>query len=262
MPMQSRRLGWKPDLPDHRDFPYSASLHVMATLPNAVDLRDKCPPVYDQGEIGSCTANAIAGVIEFDQLKQGVTEFTPSRLFIYYNERNIEHTVAIDNGAQIRDGIKSVASLGVCPESMWTYDDAHPDQEGTPCPDCKFSKKPPVECYQEAVKHKVVSYSRLPRNLNSMKACLASGFPFVLGFTCYDNLPFQSTDGIIPMPGQTNQTIGGHAVASVGYDNAKQAFIIRNSWGPTWGEKGYGFLPYGYLLQSDLSDDFWTIRSV
>ena len=111
--MQIRRLGWQPDLPDHRDLTFSAPMSVMAKLPASVDLRSGCPPVYDQGQIGSCTANAIAGAIEFDQRKQKLTEFVPSRLFIYYNERDIEHTIPLDNGAQIRDGIKSVAKLGV-----------------------------------------------------------------------------------------------------------------------------------------------------
>jgi C1A family cysteine protease len=263
MPRQMHGLGWKPDLPDHRDFSYAAPVHVMAALPAKADLRPKCPSIYDQGEIGSCTANAIAAAVEFDQRKQQRSnEFTPSRLFIYYNERAMEHTVQLDNGAQIRDGIKSVAKLGVCPEKMWPYKDDHPDQEGQPCPTCTFATKPSPGCYQEAKKHTVASYSRIPRNLNSMKACLASGFPFVLGFTCYDNLPFQSKNGVIPMPGPKNQVIGGHAVLAVGYDDHKQMFTIRNSWGRKWGAKGYGFMPYNYLLQSDLSDDFWTIRFV
>jgi C1A family cysteine protease len=262
MPIQIRRLGWTPDLPDHRDFLYAAPMQIMAALPPKFDLRPKCPAVYDQEELGSCTAQAIAGAIEFDQMKQGAKVFTPSRLFIYYNERAIEHTILIDNGAQIRDGIKSCAKLGVCPESMWTYDDTHPAQEGEPCPTCKFAQKPPEECYKEALKHKIMSYARLPRNMNSMKACIASGFPFIFGFTCYDSLPFQSTDGVIPMPGSTNQVIGGHAVLAVGYDDARQMVTIRNSWNTTWGEKGYGYLPYGYLQNPDLSDDFWTIKLV
>jgi C1A family cysteine protease len=262
MAMQIRRLGWQPDLPDHRDLTFSAPMAVMAKLPASVDLRPHCPPVYDQGQIGSCTANAIAGAIEFDQKKQKLTEFVPSRLFIYYNERDMEHTIPLDNGAQIRDGIKSVAKLGVCPESMWPYADDHPPKEGDPCPTCTYAKKPTAACYTEALKHTVKSYSRVARNLSLMKGCLASGFPFVFGFACYSNLPFDSKDGIIPMPGPGDSSIGGHAVLAVGYDDAKHTFIFRNSWNTTWGVKGYGFMPYSYLLDANLSDDFWSIRMV
>src|SRR5205807_9410667 len=129
-PRKIRRYGWIPDQPDQRDHLYAAPAQFLTALPPRTDLRRRCPAVYNQGELGSCTANAIAGAIEFDQMKQGVTEFTPSRLFIYYNERAMENTILIDNGAQIRDGIKSVATLGACPESMWTYVDTHPPQEG------------------------------------------------------------------------------------------------------------------------------------
>ena len=108
--------GWIPDIPDHRDMMYSAPPHVVSALPAMVDLRAKCPPVYDQGQLGSCTANAIAAALQFDQMKQGEQSFTPSRLFIYYNERAVEHTVSQDAGAMIRDGIKSVAKLGAPPE--------------------------------------------------------------------------------------------------------------------------------------------------
>src|ERR1043166_8665841 len=122
-----KSLGWLPDLPDHRDFMYAAPLRLLKALPAKVDLRSKCPKtVYDQGRIGSCTANAIAAAMEFDQIKQGQTPSTPSRLFIYYNERDMEHTVLLDSGAQIRDGIKSVAKLGACPETQWAYDDTPP----------------------------------------------------------------------------------------------------------------------------------------
>jgi C1A family cysteine protease len=263
MAIQIRRLGWQPDVPDQRDFTYAAPMAIMAKpLPPTVDLSKQCPPVYDQGQIGSCTANAIAAAIEFDQKKESQQEFTPSRLFIYYNERDIEHTVPLDAGAQIRDGIKSVAKLGVCPEPMWPYKDDHPQQEGEPCPTCSFAKKPTAQCYTEAKKHLVKSYARVPRNLSLMRGCLASGFPFVLGFSCYSNLPFQSTDGIIPLPGSGDSRIGGHAVLAVGYDDNKHLFMIRNSWGTTWGVNGYGFLPYAYLLDANLSDDFWSIKTV
>ncbi len=133
---KTRSMGWMPDLPDHRDFVYAAPMMTMRALPAKMDLRKQCPKeVYDQGRLGSCTANAIAGAIEFDQIKQKITQATPSRLFIYYNERAMEHTTPTDSGAQIRDGVKSVNKLGACPETLWTYDDTPPPTDGGNLPE-------------------------------------------------------------------------------------------------------------------------------
>jgi C1A family cysteine protease len=251
-----------PDLPDQRDFVYQAPHRVAVALPPKVDLRPDCPVVYDQGQLGSCTANAIAGAIEFDQKKQGITEFMPSRLFIYYNERAIEGTITTDNGAQIRDGIKSVAKLGVCSETSWPYDDTNKDP--APCPTCKYATKPTEDCYTEAATHMVSAYQRLIPTLDRLRACLASGYPFVFGFTVYE--AFEGDDvaksGILNLPAATEHTVGGHAVMAAGYDDETQQFIIRNSWGPNWGLDGYFLMPYAYLTNSNLSDDFWTIQLV
>jgi C1A family cysteine protease len=218
-----------------------------------VDLTGKCPPVYDQGQLGSCTANAIGAAFEFEQDKQNAqADFMPSRLFIYYNERSIENTVGSDSGAQIRDGVKSVNQQGVCPESQWPYDIT------------RFTQKPSDSCYQSAQQHQVVSYHRVPRDIQQMKGCLAEGYPFVLGFTVYES--FESPDvartGILNLPGRTEREVGGHAVVAVGYDDAQARFRIRNSWGVSWGLGGYFTMPYQYLLDENLSDDFWTIRLV
>jgi C1A family cysteine protease len=245
--------GWLPDLPDHRDHLYAAPVEVAGALPASIDLRAQCPPVYDQGQLGSCTANAIAGAIEFDQMKQNLAQiFTPARLFIYYNERVIEHTVDSDSGAQIRDGIKSVGQQGDCPEIEWPYAIS------------KFKIKPPKNCYADALKYKAVLYQRLTPVLSQLKGCLASGYPFVFGFTVYES--FESAQvaktGHASLPKSSEQSIGGHAVMCVGYDDAKQWFIVRNSWGPKWGMKGYFTLPYSYLISANLASDFWTIRVV
>src|SRR5690348_7408241 len=160
------KYGWIPDLPDHNDHFYSAPLHILKALPPLVDLRPHCPPVYDQGNLGSCTANAISGAIEFDRMKQKLPDFVPSRLFIYYNERLIEGTVGSDSGAMIRDGIKSVASDGVCPEPEWPYDIA------------RFTRRPSAQCYKDAKSDRAISYQRLVQDVNQMKGCLASGYPF------------------------------------------------------------------------------------
>jgi C1A family cysteine protease len=249
-----KKYGWVPDLPDHRDFLYSAPQAVLgAKLPKSVDLRPKCPPIYDQGQLGSCTGNAIAGAFQFEQMKQNIPNWIPSRLFIYYNERVIEGSVSSDNGAQIRDGVKSISTTGVCPEKDWPYDIT------------KFAVKPPdPPCYIDAAKNTVTSYQRVPQILNQMKGCLASGYPFVFGFSVYES--FESTQvaqtGHAPVPHPGEKQIGGHAVLAVGYEDAHQWFIARNSWGTGWGMQGYFTIPYTYLTDSNLADDFWTIRLV
>jgi C1A family cysteine protease len=245
-----RRFGWTPDRPDHRDLRFSASLSLVKQLPPKVDLTKKCPPVYDQGQLGSCTANAIAAAIEFDRLKQGETDFMPSRLFIYYNERAMENSVASDSGAAIRDGIKSVATQGDCPEPEWPYDVN------------KFAVKPPPACYRDALKYKAVNYERIDHDVTQMKGCLAGGCPFVFGVSVYQNFPMQTKTGAIPLPGNAPALNEGHAMLCVGYDDAHRVFIIRNSWGAVWGKKGYGTIPYEYLMNANLSDDFWTIKVV
>jgi C1A family cysteine protease len=258
------RYGWKPDLPDQRDYTYAVPPDVAGDISPSVDLRAQCPPVYDQGEIGSCTANAIAGAVEFDMMKQGLADFTPSRLFIYYNERAIEGTVGSDAGAYVRDGIKSVASQGDCPESMWTYDATPAQPDGTFPPGAKAATQPSQQCYDNAIHHKAISYQSVDQNLADMKGCLSSGYPFVFGFTVYPS--FESSEvastGNVPMPGAEEAPIGGHCVMVVGYDDQDTLFICRNSWGPGWGDAGYFYMPYAYLLDDNLSDDFWTIRVV
>jgi C1A family cysteine protease len=257
--------GWMPDLPDHRDRQYAAPLFKLGPLPPKVDLRTKCPAVYNQGQIGSCTANAIAGAIEFDRLKQKLPDFTPSRLFIYYNERSMENTVATDSGAQIRDGVKSVSQLGACPETDWPYvaTPADPNTNLWP-PGAKPGEKPTPNCYTDASQHKAVTYESVSRDLSQFRGCLAAGYPFVLGFTVYSAFesPQVAKTGVLNLPTSSEQVVGGHAVMAVGYDDTAQRFIIRNSWGTGWGMKGYFTMPYAYLLSQKLSSDFWTIRVV
>jgi C1A family cysteine protease len=242
-----QRYGWKRDLPDARDQHWHPTL---MELPEKVDLRSKCPGVYDQGEIGSCTANAIAGALEFDLIKEGREPFTPSRLFIYYNERAIEGSVGSDSGAELRDGCKSVATAGVCPEIQWPYLQS------------LLFLKPEGVCYQEARRDLARNYFRLQQQLFALKSCLAAGYPFVFGFTVYD--AFESDEvaasGVLNLPGPGESVIGGHAVMAVGYDDQEKRFIVRNSWGDHWGMHGYFTLPYAYVENSGLASDFWTLR--
>lgn len=252
-PSSHGAYGWLRDLPDARDFLYAAPLiRFPQGLPPSVDLRSECPPVYDQGQLGSCTGNGIAAAIQFDQRKQGSPTFTPSRLFIYYNERVIEHTVNEDAGAQVRDGIKSVATLGAPPETLWPYDIE------------EFKVRPPAAAYAAAKQDLVTSYARIVQNLTQLQGCLAAGYPFVYGFTVYDSFESDevATSGIMPMPGTGESIVGGHCVLAVGYDNSDRTFIVRNSWGADWGMKGYFKMPYEYILDPHLASDFWTVRSV
>ena len=243
--------GWVRDLPDHRDFHYVPHRKHLRAPPSRVDLRKNCPPIYNQGKLNSCTANAIAAAVQFDRMKQsrpGV--FRPSRLFIYYNARAIERSIDYDNGAQIRNGIKSVAKRGVCHERLWPYRIR------------KFRQKPSGKCYVEAAKQPALIYHRVDRTVAHMKACLASGYPFVVGLSVFESFESKKVrgSGHVPMPVLYEQSRGGHAVLAVGYEDTQQRFIVRNSWGRKWGMCGYFTLPYDYLANHNLSQDLWTIR--
>ncbi len=241
-----KKYGWIPDIPDSRDFYYSA-IRPKVRVPVAVDLRAHCSAVEDQGQLGSCTANALAGNIEFLDKEADGAYTDASRLFIYYNERVLQGSVAADSGASLRNGIKTLAANGVCSEKAWPYAIE------------KFAAKPLARCYQEGLKHRIVSYHRIV-TLADMLSCLSEGFPFVFGFSVYESLqaPQVAKTGKVPMPKKTERMLGGHAVLAVGYDQKDKRFLVRNSWGEAWGMKGYFTMPFAYL--ETLAADFWTIR--
>lgn len=248
--------GWKPDTIDARDYYGSLTLAEQAIiLPSTMDLRPEMPPVYDQGQLGSCTANAIAGALEYQEWMQAEQTGTPSRLFIYYNERAMEGTINQDAGALIRDGIKSVATLGAPNETDWPYDIS------------KFKEKPPAQAYTDGLQHKAVTYAHPTRTSYYLRKCLANKHPIVFGFTVYES--FESSTvadtGWVPYPNtSTEQILGGHAVLAVGYlhHNSHLYFIVRNSWGSNWGDNGYCYMPASILLDTSMSSDFWDIKVV
>lgn len=288
-PAQDSRYTLSRDIPDPRDQRYTHP-HYLAATPN-VDLRDKCPQVYDQGKLGSCSANALAFAYQYDEVKQvpeksitGDSDspdcFLPSRLYIYYNERVRENHPDSDSGASLRDGIKSINQEGVCPESMWPYDIA------------QFATRPTQECYQEGKKHQAVKYQRVTQSEQDFKKVLSSGYPIVFGFLVYPSFESDevSQTGLVPMPASGGKPLGGHAVAMVGYryiepktedsesdsetegspgislgkliPTSQLQFIVRNSWGPGWGDNGYCYFPADYLLDADLAFDFWVVQQV
>jgi C1A family cysteine protease len=268
---RSKRYGWIADLPDHRDHIYAAPVGNSALpLPPKVDLRTPTPPrlpePYDQGQIGSCTANAIAGAVQYARRKASrAPDFLPSRLFIYWNERDVEHTVAVDNGAQIRNGIKVVAKRGAPSEDVWPYDDTAADPVTHLWPTgAKPTVKPAPPAYAQGSEYQVIGYQRISRALSQLRGVLASGFPFVFGFAVYS--AFESNEiartGVLGLPGPAEELLGGHAVLAVGYDDSSARFLVRNSWGAQWGQAGHFTIPYAYLLDEHLADDFWTIRVV
>ena len=249
-------LGWLPDKHDERDYIFQATIVEPTKLPSSIDLRPECPPVYNQGQLGSCTANALSGAFDFDRKKEGKDFMSPSRLFIYWNERDMEGTVSSDAGAMIRDGVKVLLKIGTPPETDWPYDIGN------------FTVKPSAHAFNDAEKNLALQYQRILRPANDpshdMLVCLASGYPFVSGITVYESFESEeaATTGVISIPAKSERILGGHAIVVVGFDMDKQLFICRNSWGDGWGDHGYFYLPFAYLEDTSLSSDQWLIRTV
>lgn len=265
------RMGWLRDLPDFRDYhpdspaiaavlKRSRSLKVVAAkAPSTVDLRKWCPPVEDQGDLGSCTANAGVALLEYFERRASGRHLDASRLFLYKTSRNLLGWTG-DDGAFLRTTMKAMVLFGIPPEQYWKYQVA------------KFNDEPPAFCYSFAQNYKAISYYRLDppgtapaQVLASVKKCLAAGLPSMFGFSVYSSFPAVGDGNAdIPFPGPNETTDDGHAVVAVGYDDSRKigatkgTLLIRNSWGTEWGDKGYGWLPYEYVLRG-LADDFWSL---
>ena len=250
---RNRKYGWhrSQKLSAHPRYEIPAHHRIAANLPASVDLTPECPAVYDQGSLGSCTANALAGLFQFLLMKEGKPSFVPSRLMIYWGERAIEGTKDQDAGANGDDGVTFLQTKGVCHESTWPYD---PD---------KFTQMPPKAAWTEATLHKLaepVSFDNT--KVLEVKSCLARGYPIAFGFIAYPDLESESVanTGLLPMPTFKEQPIGGHEVLLVGYDDATKLFKVRNSWGPGWGLHGYFLMPYDYITEPNLASDFRSAK--
>lgn len=250
--------GWKPSLPDARDLLHTPSLFEVPAL---IDLRSGCPAVYDQGPFGSCTAHAACGAFEFDLLKQGLADFMPSRMFEYYNTRVLDGDVHQDGGGTIRNANKALAQKGVCSEQMWPYSGS------------LLLHKPTKSDYKAALAYRIKQYMAVSQDLAAMKATLASGLPIQIGFTVYDSFESDAvaTTGIVPMPDLASEgVLGGHAVLICGFADSitvngqalSNVFIVRNSWGASFGDQGYVYMPYDYFTNPNLASDLWIIQTV
>lgn len=267
----NKKYGWKRDLPDFRDHVYNhdKKFAKLVTLPSMVNLRSQFPTPYDQMDLGSCTSQGAAGVIEFLQMKEKKTVFIPSRLFIYFYERVLENTVNQDSGASIRDSMKVISSMGAPPESMWPYITS------------QFAQSPTPKCILAAKQDLITEYVSVLQQYPAIKVCLAEGYAVNFGFSVYSNFEsdYTAQTGIVTMPKASEQLLGGHAVVIVGYidnyalpnfktgngtllnpDPSGGYYIVRNSWGTGWGSGGYCYFPYSYIWNPNLCDDFWSVR--
>lgn len=283
-------MGWLPDYPDFRDFTtehdvltprlkrlgQKDSIKTMLkkagvaepgkdNLPESVDLRQWCSLIEDQESLGSCTANAGVGLVEYFEVRSFGRYIDASRLFLYKATRNLMHKTG-DIGAYIRTTMAALVLFGVPPEEYWPYiiED--------------FDKEPTSFCYAFAQNYQSISYYRLDppgtskdELLKRIKTNLAAGLPSMFGFTVYSSISQAEKTGKIPFPTQGEWVMGGHAVMAVGYDNTLKikntnpggkettgALLIKNSWGTEWGNDGYGWLPYEYVLRG-LAIDWWSL---
>ena len=252
--------GCKPDRPDPRDL---VKVYGSSNIPSAdshpeVDLRKYVLKVFDQGKkLGCCVASAVCSAYELELNKEAEPHgyyyyhFDPSRLFLYYNSRIVEKATEIDAGASIKDTLDSVHTLGVCRESLWPYKVR------------KFAVKPPDACYEDALGKTISKYESLKQDINQFRACLKEGNPFVFGFRVYNSFIIKK-DGLMPMPSaqeiKSYTEPFGHSVLAVGYNDHTECITVLNSWGESWGDKGYFYMPYKYITDPLQARDFWKIE--
>lgn len=244
---------WYGCKPDYKD-PVNdllMSLGPPPIFPEVVDLREWCPPVMNQGALGSCTAHGVTGVARWHIIKRGTTyDFPMSRLQLYYDTRALEDSIESDAGAMIRDAVKSLSKTGVGHEEHWPYDIS------------RFSQQPPEDVYEDAFQYKALRYERVPVSVRALKTALANNHPVVIGISVYDAFegPDVGRTGVVPMPRAGESMVGGHCMYAVGYGQRPGHFTVRNSWGDDWGDKGDCYIPEAYLGSPEFGSDYWIIH--
>ncbi len=251
MKPQMKGLGWRPDIPDIRDFTFESAIIKKKSFPSSVDLRNHAdmPPIYDQGELGSCTAQSVGALCDFEYGRD--YNYSPSTLFLYYVTRSLEGTVEVDNGATIRNTIKAANAFGVATENFWPYLEP------------KFKDTPPDTVFELAATHQALGYKRVRQRLDDLRECIAEENLVAFGMSVYETLyKITKKKCILEQPDYSMSLLGGHAITLVGYDDKKELFTVRNSWGSVWGDAGYFYIPYSVILNSFICTDFWTINFV
>jgi C1A family cysteine protease len=255
----TKKFGWQPSLPDHRDYKLVHASTSLMSRPSIFTLQDNMPQVWDQLDTSSCVAHGVAAAFEYNLKIAGKTDWSPSRLFIYYNSRMIEGCANSDDGTQVRDAIKGLANYGVAHENDWPFNLK------------EINIKPTWHIYNLAKTNKIINYLSVvkyyddaQKRIDSINTTIANGEPVIFGATLYES--FQSdavaNSGIVPMPKVTESMDGGHCMLIVGYNDDEQMYTVRNSWGESWGLRGYCKIPYEYVSSPDLCSDFWIIRSI
>ena len=245
--------GWKRSKPHPEDLRHPKGIFdFLKPLPSVIDLAPFCSPVEDQGNIGSCVGNATVGQLELLMRRVYNVSLDLSRLMVYYGARQLEGTQPEeDSGCEVRDAYKFMAKTGTCLESLWPYVED------------KFSEAPSAEAYADAKLRKILKYytlapsSRAP-SINTLKQALNKGYGVTFGFSVPSwFIERVGNDGVMPMPKPNDKFDGGHAVLLVGCNDRTRLMKVRNSWGPTWGERGYFYMPYDFISNSDCCADFW-----
>lgn len=245
------KYGWKRDIPDVRDFKFSVS-HKAILFPQSLDNRSTDWGIYDQGNLGSCTANSSLSAYRNVLIKEGHGDFDGSRLAQYYWSRALEHTTKSDAGAEIRDAVKVLAQTGTAPEKDWPYLIS------------KFAKAPTAKTKKDAKAHVALQYQSVALTQNDICGALFQNGNVIIGISVYESFESDvvARTGMIPLPSSKEQLLGGHAIELLGYDLSKGWAIGKNSWGSGWGDKGYFYIPFSYITNPNLGGDYWTLSVV
>lgn len=224
----------------------------LSSIPKTMSLADSRPPIMDQSAAGSCVMHGIPGVIRHHLRRRYNANPTSalydrefSALFGYYNGRELENTIPMDTGLQIRDGIKVVAQQGLASIDLWPYDLT------------KLYSRPPQEAYDDAVQYKAQSYARVGVSASAVRTAVAAYHPVVIGIPVYESFEAVGSDGLVPMPEKGEKLLGGHCMYVDEYEIVPGHFTVPNSYGLGFGRDGVCYIPYDYI--GTLGSDYWVI---